>query len=558
MTRHGPGLSSWLAIATALLVTSAVLGVALAAIGFLGDLAATEGRARVELAAAGARENLRQSTDDLAASARLLAARPTLDDLLLQNDSTAMTPYLQRYCEAAALDACAIVQGSRLLTRFGPATDWSAVLAAAAEQGQRFLAAGSDHAPPFAGATAEVDGHAATRVVVLDFLDADFARGLGERAGLEIRLDSPKAELAAASAGIATSGGAAAAEQGSVYTASVPVTSLTGAPIAELTARLPTADVVAPVVRATRRLGLIAAVVAVLAAAAGVAIGRFWISGVDRLTVAANRIGAGDLSVPVPTERGRELGILATTMEQTRRKLVELEAARRTRDAVLANISHEFRTPLAAQLASIELLGDGLGRMTLDEQRELVESLERGAKRLTHLIDNLLESVRIESGQLALRQQDIVPDEILEAARDLVEPLVRQRGQRIETDLAAPMPPFRGDRQRLTQVLVNLIANASKFGPPDSAIAVGGRPADDGGIELWVEDSGPGPADADEGVLFEPFRRAGAGDPAESGLGLGLHIVRSIVERHGGTVSLTRTPGARTRATIRLPRGAPA
>ena len=85
---------------------------------------------------------------------------------------------------------------------------------------------------------------------------------------------------------------------------------------------------------------------------------------------------------------------------QVLRDETELEAARRTRDTVLANISHEFRTPLAAQLASIELLRDGIGSMSVEGQRELVSSLQRGTQRLAWLIDNLLESVRIESGQL--------------------------------------------------------------------------------------------------------------------------------------------------------------
>ena len=117
---------------------------------------------------------------------------------------------------------------------------------------------------------------------------------------------------------------------------------------------------------------------------------------------------------------------------QVLRDETELEAARRTRDTVLANISHEFRTPLAAQLASIELLRDGLGTMTSKAQRELVSSLQRGTQRLTWLIDNLLESVRIESGQLAIRQQDVALDDVIVAARELIGPLIAQRGQRIE------------------------------------------------------------------------------------------------------------------------------
>jgi signal transduction histidine kinase len=143
------------------------------------------------------------------------------------------------------------------------------------------------------------------------------------------------------------------------------------------------------------------------------------------------------------------------------------------------------------------------------------------------------------------------------AARELIEPLIEQRGQRIEVRLADDVPVIRGDQQRLTQVLVNLLANASKFGPPNSSIEIGARAAGGGGLEFWVDDSGPGPKDPDDGALFEQFHRSGGEDPDESGLGLGLFIVRSIVERHGGGVSLGRTAEARTRATVRLPKEAP-
>ena len=238
---------------------------------------------------------------------------------------------------------------------------------------------------------------------------------------------------------------------------------------------------------------------------------------------------------------------------QVLRDETELEAVRRTRDTVLANISHEFRTPLAAQLASIELLHDGLGHMTPERQRLLVESLERGARRLARLIDNLLESVRIEAGQLAIRRQDVVLADVVQDARDLVEPLVLQRGQRLEPCLAEALPASRGDHQRLLQVLVNLLANASKFGPPGSTIRIGGRATELGGVAFWIDDEGPGPADPDDAALFDQFRRSGGEDPEESGLGLGLFIVRSIVERHGGRVSLSRTADARTRARVELP-----
>ncbi|HVS25070.1 MAG TPA: HAMP domain-containing sensor histidine kinase, partial [Gammaproteobacteria bacterium] len=135
--------------------------------------------------------------------------------------------------------------------------------------------------------------------------------------------------------------------------------------------------------------------------------------------------------------------------------------------------------------------------------------------------------------------------------------LIEQRGQRIEVQLASDVPIISGDPQRLTQVLVNLLANASKFGPANGTIRIGARSAAAGGLEFWVDDEGPGPKDPEDSGLFEQFHRSGGEDPDESGLGLGLFIVRSIVERHGGSVSLERTPEARTHALVELPKEPP-
>ena len=109
-------------------------------------------------------------------------------------------------------------------------------------------------------------------------------------------------------------------------------------------------------------------------------------------------------------------GMVEGLQVQVLRDETELEAVRRARDSVLANISHEFRTPLAAQLASIELLRDGLDTMPAAARQKLVVSLERGTLRLTRLIDNLLESVRIESGQLSIRHQSVSLPEVVEDA----------------------------------------------------------------------------------------------------------------------------------------------
>jgi signal transduction histidine kinase len=251
---------------------------------------------------------------------------------------------------------------------------------------------------------------------------------------------------------------------------------------------------------------------------------------------------------------------------QILRDETDLEAARRARDSVLGNISHEFRTPLAAQLASIELLRDGLGAMRPEAQQELLANVERGVLRLMRLIDNLLESVRIEAGQLSIRQQPVPLLQVVLEAHDLIAPLLQQRSLNVELDEASLGVIVPGDAQRLVQVFVNLLANAAKFAPEGSSIRIGGQKhAPDGRsragapaqMEVWVEDEGPGIPAGSAATIFERFQRGEGTEPEAPGLGLGLWIVKSIVERHGGTVRVERTPQGRTRFCVLLPQAEP-
>ena len=144
-----------------------------------------------------------------------------------------------------------------------------------------------------------------------------------------------------------------------------------------------------------------------------------------------------------------------------------------------------------AQLASLELLLNRLPELGPDETRRLIVSLQRGALRLTQLIDNLLESVRIEAGRVVLRRQAVHLDEIVEDAVEMVRPLTDQRGQSIDIALPHPLPVVAADGPRLVQVFVNLLANAGKFAPDNTTIRVGGE-AGAGFVTLFVEDDGPG------------------------------------------------------------------
>ena len=568
-----PGLAGRLAIATGLLVALAVGAMSVFSIGSLRRLADAEGLARVELAVSSAREGVRQSTEDLLTAAHILGERPALQRSL-RGPMAETLPVLARYCETVALGACALVRDEEILATTSNELDWSLVLAAAEEQGERFLVTGALQAVALSGAQAGVAEHAGVTVLVLRELDAELAMRLTERTGVAIGIidyasfEQGEGPLAILNTDALSRGGAVAGyiDELDAYAASLPVAAATGETIALLVARLPAAEVLGTASDITSRIFLFAALIAALAMASSIFIGRYWISAVERLTDSAERLAAGDLAASIPVGGGKELTVLGNTMELMRRNLVELtadlrrseaeakavldgivegvyavdeerritflnpqaerllkisaaeatgrfcgdvlkpqldahgrrpcdhscpiiearrggsgraveqvvpfsadsprrvviasappaadglqvqvlrdetelEAARRTRDTVLANISHEFRTPLAAQLASIELLRDGVGTMSVDGQRELVASLHRGTQRLAWLIDNLLESVRIEAGQLAIRHQDVVLDDVIVAARELIEPLIAQRGQRIEVEAARATCP---------------------------------------------------------------------------------------------------------------------
>jgi signal transduction histidine kinase len=160
--------------------------------------------------------------------------------------------------------------------------------------------------------------------------------------------------------------------------------------------------------------------------------------------------------------------------------------------------------------------------------------------------------VRIESGQLSIRRQSVELAEVVEDARALIGSLLVLRQQTLELDLPDDLPLLSADKTRLTQVFVNLLANANKFAPEGSVVRVGAE-ATATTVTAWVEDEGAGVLESEGRVIFDPFRRGADAEPEPGGLGLGLWIVKSIIDRHGGTISVTRTPAGRTRFNIVLP-----
>lgn len=230
-------------------------------------------------------------------------------------------------------------------------------------------------------------------------------------------------------------------------------------------------------------------------------------------------------------------------------------AVAQLKEAFLANITHEFQTPLAAQLASLELLREEEASLAPAERAGLVETVYAGTRRLQHLVGNLLDSASLQAGYFRVEPElsDLRP--LVAEAVATVEPVARQRGQAIVVELPAQLPPLSADEPRLVQAMVNLLSNASKFSPPDTPISLRVS-ALDGTVRIAVTDRGPGVAPARQAHLFERFLRPGTETIRAQGAGLGLAITRAIIERHGGTVALLQSTEGGTTFAITLPQAA--
>ncbi len=227
----------------------------------------------------------------------------------------------------------------------------------------------------------------------------------------------------------------------------------------------------------------------------------------------------------------------------------EAQEVNRLKDEFLATLSHELRTPLTAVLGWTRLLSTG--QLDAATRQRALETIERNAHSQVQLIDDILDVSRIIRGKLRLNVRAVAPAAIIEAAVEAVRPAVEAKGIRLQVVLDGGAGIVSGDPDRLQQVVWNLLSNAIKFTPKDGRVQVLLTRVNSH-LEIIVSDTGPG-IDADFlPFVFDRFRQA---DPSSTrmhgGLGLGLAIVRHLVELHGGTVSV-ETRGAEPGATFKV------
>ena len=258
-------------------------------------------------------------------------------------------------------------------------------------------------------------------------------------------------------------------------------------------------------------------------------------------------------------ERARLESEVARRTRELELAVRALEEADRRKDNFLANISHELRTPLVTVLGYTDLLlGGRLGELT-QRQRSALAVVAQSAKRLRGFIDELLELSRHELTKDALRFAPVDPGDLITQAILALAPRFGARGVRVQARVARGTPPVWGDRERLHQVLVNLLSNAERYSPDGGVVRVAAAPAPDRRVALAVADRGPGISDEHVVRIFDRLYQAGDDAPGgEGALGLGLAIVKSIIDAHGGAVEVRTRVARGTRFLVTLPAAEPA
>jgi signal transduction histidine kinase len=242
----------------------------------------------------------------------------------------------------------------------------------------------------------------------------------------------------------------------------------------------------------------------------------------------------------------------ARLFQEIQEKGRQLEIASEHKSQFLANMSHELRTPLNAILGYTELIVDNIYGEVPEQIASVLERVDRNGRHLLTLINDVLDISKMEAGQLSLSFNDYSMQEIVGNVIAAVESLGDEKNLPLKADLSPELPLGKGDEQRITQVLLNLVSNAIKF-TDEGEVSIKVVVSDDT-FQVSVTDTGMGISEADQKLIFEEFQQAdGSATRAKGGTGLGLAIARRIVEMHGGRLRVESRLGEGATFTFTLP-----
>jgi signal transduction histidine kinase len=250
---------------------------------------------------------------------------------------------------------------------------------------------------------------------------------------------------------------------------------------------------------------------------------------------------------PVLDDRGGFLGRIWTLREVTQQR--ELD---RLKDDFVATVSHELRTPLTSMMGFLEMIREEEAGLLTDEQKRFLAIVYRSSERLQRLVGDLLFVARLDANGLQLQFTSVDTAEVVHDCVESASALARSREIDLRADLGA-VPAVWGDRERLSQLVSNLISNAIKFTPPGGSVTA--RTLVDGtDAVIEIADTGIGIPLGEQDRLFQRFFRSStATEQAIPGTGLGLVISKAIAEAHGGAIAVRSATGEGTCFTVRLP-----
>ena len=250
-----------------------------------------------------------------------------------------------------------------------------------------------------------------------------------------------------------------------------------------------------------------------------------------------DRIIAGVVAFHDITERKRVELERERLLENEHRAREEAEAANRAKDDFLAILSHELRTPLTPIIGWVSMLRGGMLRHSPESLDQALSTIERNARQELQIVDEMLDLSRILNSKVVLEQEPVNPEDALAASFSFARALVEGRDLRLETSIERGLPAIYADPKRLQQILSNLISNAVKFTPPGGTIILGLRRGRASEVEFYVCDTGVGIRPDALTRIFDRFSQADTSTTRRyGGLGIGLSVVRGLVELHGGRV----------------------
>lgn len=253
-------------------------------------------------------------------------------------------------------------------------------------------------------------------------------------------------------------------------------------------------------------------------------------------------------ATPLWDANGRFAGVAVSAEDVTDR----LEAEKAGSEFV-STVSHELRTPIASIKGYVDVILDGDAGELNETQREFLSIVARNNERLLMLINDLLDISRIESGSVRMDKRIVRADELVKFIASQMRGLFEEKDIRFEVQCPEELPTIYADPGRIEQALANLLTNAAKFTPPGGRVQLAAQVLG-GEIVLSVSDTGCGIPEDEQSRVFEKFYRASTAESNQvRGCGLGLSIVKSIVERHGGRVWVESAPGKGSKFYLALP-----